>query len=309
VDAVRPQFSVCIPAYADLGAFSRCLATVLGQKGVSLECVVSDDSGTDKIAEHTARQDDGRIAYHRNRPALGAPENWNRAIGLARGEYVTLLHQDDWYRSDDALKTLYETFQSEGADALFCGRALYRGDICLGEYPLTLKKLGAFRRGFPGRTLVVNTLGHPGVAFFHRRHSGVRYDAALLYFSDTEHFARLICAAGRVAVCEKPLVAIARGGEQLSAGCLARPEALVPELAYALRKHRASGQECGLALARFFAGNARHWRQGALPTALRSAREQFSLMALCLCAASLPVFLAHMLYRAAYRRVRGRAWG
>jgi glycosyltransferase involved in cell wall biosynthesis len=309
MNAAAPQFSVCIPAYNDFEAFSRCLSAVLRQKGVTLECIVTDDSATDHIAAYAARQNDSRIVYSRNIPALGAPENWNRAIALAGGEYITLLHQDDWYRSDNALKTVHEIVSAEGADALFCGRALYENGKCLGEYLMTLKKAMNFHRDFPGRTLMVNTLGHPGVAFFHRRHNNICYDADLIYFSDTDYFARLITAASKVAVCPEPLVAIGRSKEQLSYRCLTRIDTLVPQLAHGLRKHRAGSMESGLALARFFAGNLRHWRVDSLSAALRKAREAFPFVTFGVFILSFPVFFVHMLYRAAYRQAAGKAWG
>jgi glycosyltransferase involved in cell wall biosynthesis len=304
-----PQFSVCIPAYNDIDAFARCLASVLRQEGISLECVVSDDSTTDQIGAYTARLNDGRIVYSRNRERLGPVKNWNRSIDLATGKYITLLHQDDWYRTQDTLRKIYELFHNEKADALFCGRALYRDGQCLGEYLMTSRKVMAFQAGFPGRTLVVNTLGQPSVAFFHRRHANLQYDAALVYFPDTEYFSQLIGAAENIAVCVEPLVAVSRSETQLSASCLARLDTLVPQLAYAMSKHRATEAQRGLALARFFAGNLLHLRVKTFISALRQSRELFSVIAFWFFVLSLPLFLSHMLYRAAYRRVAGKPWG
>ncbi|MDR3361943.1 MAG: glycosyltransferase [Desulfovibrio sp.] len=304
-----PQFSVCVPAYNDVAAFARCLDSVLGQRGITLECIVSDDSTTDDIATRVARLADSRLVYSRNAERHGPVANWNKAIRQATGEFVTLLHQDDWYRSDHALREICAIFGREGADTLFCGRALYEDGHCLSEYPLTLERVTGFRRRFPGRSLVVNTLGHPGVAFFANRHKDVLYDTSLLYFSDTEYFYRLIGASGRVAVCAAPHIAVSRSATQLSAGCVARLDACVPQLAYALDKHNAVALESGLALARFFAANLRHWGKMNVSKAAHRAWTEFSLLVLVIMLLSFPVFFAHMLYRAAYRRVNGKVWG
>jgi len=37
----------------------------------------------------------GRCRYFHNQPALGAVRNWNRCLAEARGEWVTILHEDD----------------------------------------------------------------------------------------------------------------------------------------------------------------------------------------------------------------------
>jgi len=305
----RPEFSVCIPAYNDLDAFTRCIASVLRQKDIVLECVVNDDSTNSEIAEYVGTVPDARVVYRRNEQRLGPVCNWNAALQRATGECLTLLHQDDWYRSEETLKKIYDIFQKQEADVLFCGRALYQDGKCLGEYPMSLEKVRGFRKRFPGRTLVVNTLGHPGVAFFHQRRQDLLYDTALVYFSDTEYYARLIHSSKKIAVCEEALVAVNRSGKQLSAACLARPDTLVPQLAYALRKHNATNLESSLALARFFAGNMRHWRGSGIVNALYGAHAEFSLLILIITIVSFPAFFVHMFYRALYRRVTGKVWG
>jgi glycosyltransferase involved in cell wall biosynthesis len=299
---------VCIPAYNDAQAFSRCLDSALRQRDVTLECIVSDDSATGNIERCAAGRADRRVVYRRNDVPSGPTANWNRALRFAQGTYITLLHQDDWYRSESALREIYAILQNTQADLLFCGRALYRAEKCLGEYSLTLKTVADFRKGFPGRTLVVNTLGTPSTVFCHRKHSGILYDTALVYFADTDCFARLLAAADKTAVCGKPHIGIGVSDAQLSAACLARPDTLIRELAYGLRKHKATCRERGLALARFFAGNLRHWRKKTLLAALENVKEHFSPAVAGILLLSLPIFLTHMLYRVAYRQIAGKAW-
>lgn len=306
---MRSKFSVCIPAYNDLDAFSRCIASVLKQKDILLECVVNDDSTTNDIADYVGSVADARIVYHRNEERLGPVFNWNATIQRATGEYLTLLHQDDWYKSEEVLKKIHDIFQNKEADVLFCGRVLYQDEKYLGEYPMTLKKAIGFHKGFPSRTLVVNTLGPPSVAFFHQKHKDILYDTALIYFSDTDYYARLISSSKKFTVYGEPLVAISRSRNQLSVSCLARLDTLVPELAHGLRKHNVTSLEAGLALTRFFAGNMRHWRGASVVKAFRGVKAEFSLLVRIIAVLSFPVFFVHMVYRILYRNVTGKAWG
>lgn len=305
-----PIFSVCIPAYNDAVSFARCLSSVLRQIGQDIECVVSDDSTTDDICHYVQDHGGGRVRYVRNSPPLGAPANWNAALALAKGDIVTLLHQDDWYLSDHALDTIRKTMEESGADVLAAGRALYSGGRCLGEYPDPSGAVSRFLEDFPAGSLVVNRLGHPGVFFFRRSLSSIRYDEALLYFSDTEYYQRLLSAAGRTETLPEPLVALERGAAgQLSAACLKRPELLVDELIYALKKHHAGPVARGFACGRLLASNLRLLPSGVLWPMFRRMRANLFGPGLAALIACVPFFCAHMLYRLLYRRMTGKPWG
>jgi hypothetical protein len=83
---------------------------------------------------------------------------------------------------------------------------------------------------------------------------------------------------------------------------------LIHELAYGLRKHKATCREQGLALARFFAGNLRYWRKKTLLAALENVKADFSPAVAGVLLLCLPIFFTHMLYRAAYRQFTGKVW-
>lgn len=302
--------SVCIPAYNNSDAFTRCLASVLRQIGPELECVVSDDSTTDAIRNCVEAQKDDRVRYVRNTPSLGAPANWNAALARAQGDIVTLLHQDDWYRSDQVLAEVLGAMEKSRADVIVTGRALYEGCHCLGEYINVRAALSRFLKDYPSRSLVVNRLGHPSVFFFRKELAQVRYDENLLYFSDTEYYQRLLSVAGQYDCVNKPLVALERGtAGQLSAACLNRPEALVDELLYALNKHAAGDVAQGVAGGRLLASNLRLLPTGRLWRMIRRVFAKVSPSSGLVLILSLPFFCLHMLYRLAFRRVAGKPWG
>jgi glycosyltransferase involved in cell wall biosynthesis len=306
---VPPKFSVCIPTFNDVQAFTRCLDSVLKQREISLECIVSDDSTSNDIACCAVRSSDRRVIYHHNEVRTTPTANWNRAVRFARGTFITLLHQDDWYRSEYTLYKILTVFENENADVLFCGRALFHDDRCLGEYLATQKKISDLYKGFPSKTLVVNKSGSPSVVFFHRKHNNILYDTALVYFADTEYFFRLIAASDKYTICSKPYIGINRSTTQLSTVCLSKIDTIIPELAYCLHKHNAALYESGMALARFFAANLRHWRINSLIAAMENVKKNFSLATIGIFTLSFPIFFIHMLYRAAYRQTTGRVWG
>jgi len=95
----RPRFSVMVPTYRPGAMLRPALESVLRQAGPDQEmqiAIVDDGSDRDGL-EQLVRSIDpqGRVEIHADGSHLGLSGNWNRAIGLARGHLVHLLHQDD----------------------------------------------------------------------------------------------------------------------------------------------------------------------------------------------------------------------
>jgi glycosyltransferase involved in cell wall biosynthesis len=64
-----------------------------------LEIIISDDSSDNKskeVAERTLKDWKGLWKYIHNKPALGMADNWNQSIQIASGQYVLILHDDDY---------------------------------------------------------------------------------------------------------------------------------------------------------------------------------------------------------------------
>lgn len=86
-----------MPAFNDQAYLAEALDSLAAQTFADFEVVVSDDAsedGTAGIAEARAAGD-SRVRVLRNARNLGMTENWNRALGEARGELVFKLDADD----------------------------------------------------------------------------------------------------------------------------------------------------------------------------------------------------------------------
>jgi glycosyltransferase involved in cell wall biosynthesis len=96
-----PVLSICIPAYNRPLWFRRGLRS-LTEGGLAyqskVEVVITDDSD-DQTCRAIAEQElEGwRWSYEHHSVTLGMAQNWNRAIGLAQGRYVMVLHDDDFF--------------------------------------------------------------------------------------------------------------------------------------------------------------------------------------------------------------------
>ena len=89
------MFSVVIPTHNRLGLLKDAIETVLRQDYFDFELVIFDNASTEDIRGHIKNLDDRRIRYERSDEFLPVTASWNRAIDLARGDYVTFLGDDD----------------------------------------------------------------------------------------------------------------------------------------------------------------------------------------------------------------------
>ena len=103
--------SICIPAYKKPEYVVRAIQSILKQSYKKLEIIISDDSPNEdiKIAIQPYISDID-IKYYHNQPALKSPMNWNNALDKATGDYVMLLHQDDWLHDENAMDTFLAAF-------------------------------------------------------------------------------------------------------------------------------------------------------------------------------------------------------
>ncbi len=86
--------SVCIPAYR--GRFlATAIESVLNQTRAADEILVIDDCSPHDLERIVSRHQSSRVRYIRNAANLGVPANYNRALALARSDYVMLFGDHD----------------------------------------------------------------------------------------------------------------------------------------------------------------------------------------------------------------------
>jgi len=123
----QPVLSICIPAYNRPKWLRRAILSILktpATQQVKVEIVVSDDStitGCKQLVEQLLKQWQGDWQYQQNSPSLGMAANWNQSIRMATGQYVLVLHDDDYLEPDAVSHMLRAISDSNGASALLFG--------------------------------------------------------------------------------------------------------------------------------------------------------------------------------------------
>lgn len=132
--AARPLLSVMLPTYRPDARLQRAIGSVLSQHvgAEGMEVVVVDDDSPPGAVEEIVRGVDrgGRVGIVRNERRLGLAGNWNRAISLARGKLVHLLHQDD-YILPGFYERLAPAFDHDSVGMAFCRSRIVDGEDCL----------------------------------------------------------------------------------------------------------------------------------------------------------------------------------
>jgi glycosyltransferase involved in cell wall biosynthesis len=116
----EPVVSICMPAFNVERTVGEALASVLAQTYRRIEVVFVDDGSTDATAEVVRSIEDPRVRYYQNSQNLGGFQTMNRAVSLARGEFIAIYHSDDVYFPRIVEKEVAHLQKHPQVGAVFC---------------------------------------------------------------------------------------------------------------------------------------------------------------------------------------------
>jgi len=104
------RFTVIIPSYNGGDYLKSAVASVLQQSFTDFELAILDDGSTDGSLEWLRSLTDTRVKLYPSPQNQGIVKNWRRALEIPKGEFMTVLGQDD----------LFDSNFLEVIDALIC---------------------------------------------------------------------------------------------------------------------------------------------------------------------------------------------
>lgn len=230
-----PLLSICIPAYERPALLKRLLDSIAMQVFKDFEVIITDDSSSrdnEELLFSTPYK--FSIHYQKNPRPLGTPGNWLEGIQHASGQWIKIMHDDDWFTNQYALEN-YAAQLDEGADVLFSG--YYSHDERSGQLKNKTISIGRFQsiKKDPFRLFANNLIGPPSVVLF-RRSMQELYDPRLKWLVDLEAYIRMM----RRYSCRYiplPLITMSYNDSQVTNFCFRNPEVEVPEALYFYKKH------------------------------------------------------------------------
>lgn len=236
-----PKVSVCIPAYNQVKYLKRTIDSVLAQTYTDYEIIVSDDSPSTIVADLIADYNQpAKIKYFKNRITLGSPENWNESIRKANGEYIKILHHDDWFTDEFSLNAFVNMLEEspESDFAFSAAVAISVKDNRTWIHSATVEQLLSLRKD-PSILFFGNFIGPPS-SIIHRKNDSICYDINLKWVVDFDFYIKQIRNNGnKFSFSKKPLITSVSGDfHNVTNECENNKEVVIFEYMYLFNKLR-----------------------------------------------------------------------
>ena len=112
----QPLITVIVSIYNGQKYLAECIESIINQDYPNLEIILVNDGSKDdtkKIIDEFAQRDSRIIPIHQNNSGVSASRN--NALNIAKGEYVSIMDQDDVLASD-YISYLYGLIQKNDAE-------------------------------------------------------------------------------------------------------------------------------------------------------------------------------------------------
>ena len=233
-----PLVSICIPAYKNITFLERLLKSLLAQTFSNFEVIISDDSPDDSVKNFIGQYNVKlTIAYFKNTPSLGTPANWNFAMNQAKGDFIKLIHDDDWLASPDALQLMVDALaNNKQVDFLF--GAFNNVDVETNTVETVFAKKNRIDliKKNPLHLFRKNIIGPPSV-IMHRRSFSFNYDEKLKWVVDFEAYISVLKQKTQFIYINQPLINVGISSLQVTKTTSRIREVEIPENLYVLNKH------------------------------------------------------------------------
>lgn len=231
------KVSVCIPAYKNPAFLRRALDSLVRQQMESWELVITDDSPDDSVRQVVDEYGQRLpIRYFKNAPAHGMPANWNTAYDKCQGEYVKILHDDDWLEGPLALQKMAAALDAHpDTDLVF---SAYRNQYLATGRTEEVHCSAFYQRLLqedPVSLFQTNFIGPPSV-IMHRNKPAYRYDVQTRWVVDINFYMEVLTHNPRFVYIDEVLVNVGIGEEQITQDCFRNREVEIPENFYLLQK-------------------------------------------------------------------------
>lgn len=140
----NPLVSILMPTYNDAEYIASAIDSVFAQTYRDWELLVVNDGSSDDTDEKILPYlNDPRMRYHKQRQNSGQLNALYTGSQAVKGDFVTLLHSDDAFKSKDSLERLVQYMQHHTCDGVFADIAVMDGE---GETRNTLKTISTVGR-------------------------------------------------------------------------------------------------------------------------------------------------------------------
>jgi glycosyltransferase involved in cell wall biosynthesis len=242
------KVSICLPTYRQKIYLEKNLQSILAQSFTDFELIITDDTPDNEIfclVEDFKPRFDGKLKYYKNPVSLGSPENWNESIRYATGEYIKIMHHDDWFTDSDSLLHFVKMLDDNPrADFAFSAAVAIsiKHDRTWIHCP-SPEQIAQLRKD-PLILFFGNFVGPPSSTIYRRKNSH-SYDRNLKWVVDFEFYIRCLMRNSDFVFNDKPLItSISGASHSVTNDCEDNKNVEISEYVYLFDK--LSGRELKL---------------------------------------------------------------
>jgi len=190
---MNPFISICIPAYKRINYLQRLLDSISIQTYKNFEVIVTDDSRNNEVELLCNKYKINlNLFFYKNPVVLDTPENWNEAIKKAKGEWIKLMHDDDWFSEKTSLEKFARAIETHPSHTFFFSAYtnLYEdSDIKRKIFLTSFWKKSLLKN--PAILIAKNIIGPPSVTL-HKNDKEIWYDKNMKYVVDIDFYIRIL---------------------------------------------------------------------------------------------------------------------
>lgn len=127
------KLSVIIPVFNTSNYLETCIKSLLNQNFEDMEIICVEDCSSDSSNEILQKYKE-KIVILNNENTLGSGISRNRALEVAKGEYILFVDSDDWLVENSLHKILAEAEKFKPDVLIFGGLTVVNGKIRSGRY-------------------------------------------------------------------------------------------------------------------------------------------------------------------------------
>ena len=232
-----PLISICIPTYKRTTLLKKLLDSISVQTFRDFEILINDNSPDDSVKELIANYSGTLpINYEKNIPALNAVENAIKVIRRANTEWIKIIHDDDWFSTNDALQLFADAAMNSGKDFIFCASNLVSLESGISEpQSLSEENKNALQQT-PLALFYLNTIGPPSLVMY-KKDVAIEFDKQYNWVLDIDFYMRYLQKHSGFYCIDKALVNIGKSEGQESFKYYKNGKVEIPEYFSMLAKY------------------------------------------------------------------------
>lgn len=229
-----PFISICVPTYNRAKYLDVLFDSIERQTYRDFEVVVTDNTRDDSVFKIIDKyKEKFPIKYSQNDTILEMGDNWNQGIKKAGGEWVKIMHDDDWFENETSLQQFANAIRP---DVNFIFSAFYNWYEDDGSKQL--ESISGFNmfllRRSPLTLLKKNYVGHPSTIMV-RRSAMQSFGAHLNWTVDIEFYIRMLYA-NKFSYINNPLICLRMHTGQATKTYFRNPAIEIPENIYIIKQ-------------------------------------------------------------------------